>query len=178
MIYKFLLLAVLIISISCADEEKCGFIMNNGERVAWKELPVRISIDSSMPFSTYQSIFDVLEEYNEALDRQVFILDQTSSNTLYWEKEWKDSYRKMASTYFVYLGPNMVSSDIIFNAEWTELLIEIRGFKQLLRHELGHVLGLDHTEEGLMKPEKDSLKEEEYFINEKMIENLKCEYGD
>lgn len=177
---KYLLF--LLILTSCGriphEEPSCTFIQNEyGERVSWYEAPVILGIDSAMPSHLKPAIYEAARTWNVAYGKELIrIVDRPYDNMIYYKTYWPGAYQE-ANTRIEWYDTTIYSATINVNAYNYQFYygsgygVE---FKSLMIHELGHVLGLGHSD-GVMSP---YLAEgvTRWDIDSSIIHNLTCEY--
>ncbi len=154
------------VQLSSASEKSCGFVQNSaGARVSWKsQVPVKFSIDQSVPAEFRPAIFAAAEDWNRAAGRTFLVVSQEivtspqwavdGKNIIYWvQKEGVfSSVSQQAKSLLRWTGTNLSDVDVLINAaNWNfYLTTPVHGndlhLESLLVHELGHALGLAHQE--------------------------------
>jgi hypothetical protein len=132
-----------------------GFITNIfGEPRMPMKLPVQLTLHESFPKEQIDTLKDAMGVWNKASGKKLFILkdDVTKNeqgrdglNVIYWITKWdkEEQYEGLTLNYF--LMTPITESDVMINAKY--ITTDHVDFKTLLIHELGHVLGLDHSED-------------------------------
>ena len=150
-------------------EEPCHFVQNHQlQRVSWKgEIPVKLSLHSSVPYKYHSAIQGAVGEWNRAFGREVLRIELTGvngaslprrdgANMIYWFKTWEpDRHREQARTTVYWAGHRIHEADIRLNAQDFSFYNGRHSNKDfsgvdmesLMVHELGHVLGLSHNSE-------------------------------
>lgn len=186
-----------------SPQQSCNFVMSSEQqRVSWNSnVPVILYVDSSVPSEFYESIRGGIETWNNNLGREVLKLGgwtsaypterQDGVNVIYWIRNgtWpKDRVNadKQAVTTIRYAGDRLVEADVSINNDGFEYfsgatVVPWRvDFDSLILHELGHVLGLSHSEVGGTVMAKKLLGGQVPQIRRKPapvdISDLKCEY--
>jgi hypothetical protein len=158
-------------------QEDCGFVLNvYGERISWKtNAPVKMYIHESVPQSFIPAILAAAETWEKTAGRKLIDIDtsrriqgpanphQDGFNVIYMLDTWeptRDTEQGRTSMYW--LGDLIKEADIRINAKnfgyyWqNQTLTKATANQQskpvnieaLVLHELGHVLGLKHKDEG------------------------------
>ena len=167
----FVALSILIslVATGCGKKSEpqatCGFIQNqDGQRVSWKTNGlVKLYYDQSVPADMYAPITLAIRTWEATIGRRVFDLQgplsspggprQDGYSVLYWLSDW-DPARvniEQARTDIYWIGNQLTEADIAFNAKGFRISAhpgpgEIDA-QSLVLHELGHVLGLGHTDD-------------------------------
>lgn len=165
------LLAILAL-VGCAESNKeqasCGFVQNvYGERISWKnQVPIPLQIHSSVPREMVPSIEKALQSWEQAAGRPLFRIQnysytgetiprQEGLNVISFLSSWesnKSSEQARTSVYWV--GSEIREADIRINAKNFTFYAEspVRSqdvhLESLVLHELGHLLGLKHSDQG------------------------------
>lgn len=146
-------------------EESCNFVQNSElQRVSWgANTPVLIYVDSSVPGIYFGAIRAAVEEWNNSIGREVLRIGgwtnkggapaNDGANIIYWLTTWEAARpNEQARTTVHWAGDRIYEADIRINAKdfdyfWGEQPMSGRvDIQSLVLHELGHVLGLAHTE--------------------------------
>lgn len=145
-------------------EEDCNFVMSSQiQRVSWKgQLPINMHISRGVPTHLRESIRVAAAQWNYKLNKTLFvILDQNIENNysknsdgingIYWITNWQYRAEEQAQTTIHWRGDRIKEADIIINAAnhdfapFGSLEPNKVDMTSLMVHELGHVLGLQHT---------------------------------
>lgn len=202
-LYKLSALGVFLLLLNgCGPAKKqpqadCGFVQNiYGERISWKsQAPIPLYVDQSFPDEMLPALEAALDSWAIVFGRPLFEIKGThfqggsgaqrdSFNVIYWKMNW-DSSRpdEQARTSVVWQGDRIVDADIaINNLNFKYYLGDVGPLgaihlESLLIHELGHVLGLKHKDNGqsvmatYLKPL--TLRD---TVSDQDSQNLKCEY--
>ncbi len=174
--FIFTALVILLVTQACSrqldPEAPCNFVQSSQlQRVSWKEdLPVKLMVHASVPSDAYPAIEAAVRHWNQEVARQgitkpAFVVniwgvggaiasDQDFNNMIYWMNTWEPTLTfQQARTTIYWTGSRIYEADIrinsrdhLFSFSNEEDLIENVDFQSLMVHELGHVLGLAHTE--------------------------------
>lgn len=146
------------------SEESCGFVQNvYGERVSWKDnLPVKISLHSSVPAEFEPSIRLAAETWNRALGKTAIIIEmqkvsgstanRDGRNVIYFMNQWeREKSAEQGRTSLYWVGDLIQEADIRINDNNYDFYgAEPQpggvSMESLALHELGHVLGLKHED--------------------------------
>lgn len=146
----FLAKTILLGSLMCN-----GFITNIfGEPRMPMKLPVQMILHESFPKEHIQTLKNAMDVWNKSSGKKLLVLkdgvtknkqDRDGLNVIYWETNWdkEENYEGLTINYF--LMTPITESDVIINSRYVTK--EHIDFETLLIHELGHVLGLDHSED-------------------------------
>jgi len=123
--------------------------------------PIVLHLDQNLPTSFFTAFDQIAQEWNGILGFEVFKLDiglQSNNNirllsALEWQQTGGDP-KQQARTIYKYTGNRFLAVDILFSDAFNYALGPVNhgvDLFTLVRHELGHVLGLGHTADGLMQ---------------------------
>lgn len=174
MLFRTLLLSVLVALAvglqACAEkpmpEESCSFVQNSDQqRVSWgASTPVVMYVDRSVPAEYYDGIKQAADVWNRHVGRRVVVIGgwidsnsgapaQDNQNVIYYLKTWEmERANEQARTTVYWAGDRIYEADIrlnAFNFEFFSSDEPIPGrvdIQSLVLHEMGHVLGLAHSE--------------------------------
>jgi hypothetical protein len=163
-------LAVVWLAQGCAPnkpepQEACGFVQNSyGQRVSWKhDTPITLYIHKSFPSQFRGSIEIATKTWESAIGRPVFKIVYDANipdsprkdgvSAIYWLSTWESSKpNEQARTSIYWEGNQLTEADMRINdfqfnfyesGDPGERAVHL---PSLLIHELGHVLGLAHTD--------------------------------
>jgi hypothetical protein len=146
-----------------APEQSCNFVQNGDQqRVSWGgSVPVNVYIDDSVEARFYPDIMAAAKQWNEKIGHEVLRIAlansvgrpaQDGANIIYQMSSWEyDRRNEQARTTVYWAGDRIREADIRINNAYfsfstSDLLIANRvDMQSLMVHELGHVLGLAHT---------------------------------
>ncbi|MBI2608854.1 MAG: matrixin family metalloprotease [Deltaproteobacteria bacterium] len=122
--------------------------------------PITLNLDQNLPPIFFQAFEKAINTWHSALGRSVFQLRTGLSNSnnvkLLAQDEWKNTGGEdlqQARTVYRYEKNKIVDFNILFN-NVLQYSLDINTntvhLTTLITHELGHVLGLAHTQGGLM----------------------------
>ena len=179
------------------NQADCGFVQTvYGERVSWKSTaPIPLYVDQSFPPEMLPGLYRAIENWAEALGRPVFTVVQTGYqggtprqdgvNVVYWLKNWDlNKSTEQARTSIYWLGDQIREADVRINGRNFSYYVDqplspgAIHLESLLVHELGHVLGLKHRDDGgsVMATYLSSFTVRSQ-ISKIDQDNLKCEYS-
>jgi hypothetical protein len=177
-------------------ESDCGFVQNvYGERISWKtNAPIPLMIHSSFPANMLPGLQAAMKAWEISLGRPVFQIVQTQYqssgpqqdgvNVIYWLNQWEaQKSTEQARTSVYWVGDQIKEADIRINNKNFRFYIGSQGkagevhFESLMIHELGHVFGLKHKDDGnsVMGPFLAS-QTARTNIASGDLNNLRCEY--
>ncbi|MEK2647371.1 matrixin family metalloprotease [Bdellovibrio sp. BCCA] len=187
-------------------EEPCGYRQNvYGERISWKgNSPVKIFLHSSVPEEMIPAIKAAAESWNVAAGRQVIQIVESPRyggvnnynrdmvNVIYYKTDWPESKMIIqGETRLSWVGDAMNETDIAINGShygfyWkfneitrpaTPGIWSMVNIEALMLHELGHVLGLDHSAASTsVMNSRLSSGSNRVVLDSISTQSLKCEY--
>jgi len=189
-------LGMYVYSCSPKSEDSCGFVQNvYGERISWKgNVPVKLAVHESVPFEYREAIAAAADKWNQVSGRQLLVIDSVvggppearkdGANVIYMNPTWEaDKGSEQGRTSIYWTGNQIRETDIRlnganFNYYWQN--VPATGgvnIEALVLHEMGHVLGLKHKDEGgsVMQTYLAS-NSDRTQISEADAKALKCEY--
>ncbi len=151
---------------TCTDQKTLasGYLVSGKcEILSWGSIsPITLNLDPNLPDYFFQAFNEAIKVWHQKLGRTVFEikigLGSKNNVKLLSLQEWIKTggiIEQQARTLYQYQGNQLVSTDILFNAYFSYSLDARRDavhLPTLVIHELGHVLGLSHSEAGLMQP--------------------------
>ncbi len=193
--------------VACAPKAQndCGYVQNvYGERISWKgRLPIELSVHESFPTDKDDALKTAIKTWNESAGREVFRLKSTTrvkgpltpmkdrENVLYYydetktETSWEaDKTSEQARTSVYWVGDLIQEADIRVNGMFHFYTLATTdqsdgkvNMEALLIHELGHVLGLKHKDEGgSVMATYLAESTERTKISDADLQALRCEY--
>jgi hypothetical protein len=159
----------------------CVSLPSGDETVLDSHMPMMYSIDVRFPHNRASEIIKVCEEWNNALGRHVFECYVSFFPRFFRHKFLPMSDNKDFDRDGTLLGLASVSfatkqlKKITGSKVYLNLKTPRYDFKTTVRHELGHVLRLDHSSTGFMKSHMSP--HEELYINEQEVRRVKEKHG-
>lgn len=179
------------------DEPDCGFVQNvYGERISWKTTePISFYVHESFPQEMRPALEAAFKVWEKSLNRVVFKVAeydykgplqprQDGVNVIYWMDSWeKEKASEQARTSVFWVGSLIKEADIRLNAKNFSFYVDEPKqdkdvhLESLFVHELGHVLGLKHKDDG---PSVMATYLSSETVRNKLTDydrqNLTCEY--
>lgn len=180
------------------EQPSCGFSQNvYGERLSWKNnLPIELSVHQSVPQPMIIALERAISQWQTKAGRPLFRIKsygvtgplmprQDGVNMIYWMSDWEENKSsEQARTSVYWVGDEIRETDVRINNKYFTFYIDHSTspinsvhLESLLVHELGHVLGLKHKDDGdsVMGTylTSNTTRNEVSFEDE---QNLKCEY--
>jgi hypothetical protein len=155
---------------ACApkSQDSCGFVQNAyGERVSWKaDVPVTMYLHESVPEQYVAAIVSASQTWERSSGRRLFNIvtspritgpnkpTQDGKNVIYFMDTWEsDKLSEQARTTVLWNGDQIKETDIRVNTKFTFYWNQGKSgsavnIEALILHEMGHVLGLKHNDQG------------------------------
>ncbi len=171
-----------------------GFKKQNRESIFWTQrFPIKIYVTDRFPEEKIISLQKAIYIWNESVSHNIFNIDvskisnssepqKDNKNLIYWKTDWYSDDTRNATTLMYAESNNIKEADILLNAK--NYVFSAGSPSQyetdltsVLIHELGHVLGLDHSnsEDSVMQPLLSD-GEERLTISSSDIANVQCMY--
>jgi len=120
----------------------------------WKDYPVKITIlenDLKLKSTLEKLTIDAVEEWESRTGLSLWDLKSGTSNVLRWSRNFAEETKMDPSTVLAVAiryatGPYFIKSEIVVNGNHP-LNSDINNLLTTITHELGHTMGLDHSEE-------------------------------
>ncbi len=150
------------------EQDECGFVQNvYGERISWKgEVPVVMQLHKDFPEEHVPAALAAAESWNKSLGRKIIEIkterysgpgeaQKDNQNIIYYYGTWEaDRPTEQARTSVYWIGDQIKETDIRVNdknfnfySNQAQKSEEVN-IESLLIHEMGHVLGLKHKDQG------------------------------
>lgn len=177
-------------------EEGCNFVQNGEQqRVSWgSQTPVVLYVDERVPNEYLNAIVAAAKVWNVKIGREVLkiipgattngVPAQDGRNVIYYLGDWeRDKSNEQARTTVYWSGDRIYEADIRINARDfhffsdDQLIAGRVDMESLLVHELGHVLGLGHTETAesvMVRSLPSATKRRELSAAD--VKSIRCEY--
>lgn len=199
---RFTILLSLLFFIGCAVTGSLLSVPNNYmenpfemeiSRPAYKQLPITLEIDDSVPSEAYRSISLAANNWNNLFNGVTFFVLKRGqgrrapiidgSSRIHWiTQDWEFLKRFIAMTRWSNAGGYRVESDVYINGESYQFALSnsppnTYDLTSLLIHEFGHVLGLQHSSHTVMD-EIFRISDTFQFIDNRTRKKVACLYGE
>lgn len=149
-------------------EDPCNFVQNvYGQRISWKDqVPVPLLVHADFPREYLPALDNAIQVWEKAAGHRLFAVLNTNfkdnsspvkdnRSVIYWMKTWESEKKtEQARTSIYWVGDQIREADLKVNAKDFSFYLDASQqgnevhLESLLIHELGHVLGLRHNDEG------------------------------
>jgi hypothetical protein len=188
-------------------QESCNFTQNvYGERLSWKKnLPIPIYVHSSFPSQYLPALYEAINVWDNGMGKKAFQVmnehmdgplepGEDHRSVIYWMNNWESSMmnEEQGKTTAYNIGNEIIEADIRINASHATAGSGTAGFgfylnaptkgrdvhlESLLIHELGHVLGLKHNDNGESVMDTHlSASTKRTSLSSSDLSSLQCEY--
>lgn len=162
---KILLLFPLIAFNACSPKAtNCKGVQTNqyGEAIQWRRLPIQIHINNNFPTQLRAGIYKAVDTWERATGMSLFSIEEgetfriaaDSINVITFLTSYKRSSNEEGNTSIAWRGDEIVDADILINGETYSYYVDQSdkqsnklNIEALMLHELGHLLGLEHSKE-------------------------------
>lgn len=183
--YLFLLLVLT----SCVPKaNKCSQFVHNiyGESITWKK-PTTLNISNEVPREFVPSIYRAANTWNKIIGRNQIVITEAASgdNNILYLSSWEaDRTSEQGRTSVRWGGNEIKSADIKINSKnftFYDVAPVPNGnqysFEALMLHEMGHFLGLGHTDNqgSVMSPTLGAY-DDRVNPSAEDIKQVQCEY--
>lgn len=145
---KFILLFALLFTVSCGANQKCGNYIENS---------ILLTFDLNFPKENKEAMKTAANKWNDLIGKQVLVINTKNdpnpySPLIFFNQNFPGQSKLEAFTTRYYLGQIIykVEMDINgkdYNIADSDLYSNVVDNESLFLHELGHVLGLDHSQD-------------------------------
>jgi hypothetical protein len=164
---KYLILILMLIVMGChSRKDNLTLIQNkSGQDVKWEKssFPIKFQFNFDVPDCARVMIKTEAQKLNRLMEMKVIEFSDTDfkatkftegrigHNVIYWGNlngtiKYDPSFQAVTSVYW--MGNSMVEVGMKFNAAFMENFDKA----SIIRHEMGHALGMRHLDHGLMRP--------------------------
>lgn len=183
-------------SLATPLQASCGYLLSastGGHRISWKNrLPIQIEI-SSIPEDFKSAVYQAASTWNSETKINLFEVSESPTvypqsrgdqkNSIHWVTPWKSAAHFQALTYTKYTGDLLQEADIIINGQNFQFISsdaleeDQYHLHSLLVHEMGHVLGLQHSKTASVMWPNLASQVIRTQITPEDLKNIYCEYS-